>query len=139
MHHDESLAGIRVLVADDSNTIRRSADVFLRKAGCEVMFGEDGFDALSKIPGFKPDLVLVDIMMPKLDGYQVCAVIKRNPRFQETPVVMLTSKDNLFDRARARLLGADDYLTKPFTRETLLGAVSVHLRGVSAKLTGDHP
>ena len=106
----------------------------LRKAGCEVMFGEDGFDALSKIPGFKPDLIFVDIMMPKLDGYQVCAVVKQNPRFHKTPVVMLTSKDNLFDRARARLLGANDYLTKPFTRESLLGAVSVHVRGSATRV-----
>ena len=98
------------------------------------MFGEDGFDALSKIPGFKPDLIFVDIMMPKLDGYQVCAVVKQNPRFQDTPVVMLTSKDNLFDRARARLLGANDYLTKPFTRESLLGAVSVHVRGSATRV-----
>jgi len=134
MNHETSFAGIRVLIADDSNTIRRSADVFLRKAGCEVMFGEDGFDALSKIPGFKPDLIFVDIMMPKLDGYQVCAVVKQNPRFQDTPVVMLTSKDNLFDRARARLLGANDYLTKPFTRESLLGAVSVHVRGSATRV-----
>ncbi len=134
MNHEESLAGVRVLIADDSTTIRRSADVFLRKAGCEVMFGEDGFDALSKIPAFKPDLIFVDIMMPKLDGYHVCAVVKQNPRFQATPVVMLTSKDNLFDRARARLLGADAYLTKPFTRETLLSAVSGHLRGPSASV-----
>lgn len=134
MNHEASFAGVRVLIADDSNTIRRSADVFLRKAGCEVMFGEDGFDALSKIPGFKPDLIFVDIMMPKLDGYQVCAVVKQNPRFHNTPVVMLTSKDNLFDRARARLLGANDYLTKPFTRESLLGAVSVHVRGSAAQV-----
>ncbi|MGH8472138.1 MAG: response regulator, partial [Gammaproteobacteria bacterium] len=93
MNHEASFAGVRVLIADDSNTIRRSVDAFLRKAGCEVMFGEDGFDALSKIPGFKPDLIFVDIMMPKLDGYQVCAVVKQNPRFQDIPVVMLTSKD----------------------------------------------
>jgi len=104
------LSGVKVLVADDSNTIRRSADIFLRKAGCEVVYGEDGFDALAKIPEFKPDLIFVDVMMPKLDGYQVCAVVKQHPRFKATPVIMLTSKDNVFDRARAKLLGADEYL-----------------------------
>ena len=120
------LSGVKVLVADDSNTIRRSADIFLRKAGCEVVYGEDGFDALAKIPEFKPDLIFVDVMMPKLDGYQVCAVVKQHPRFKATPVIMLTSKDNVFDRARAKLLGADEYLTKPFTRDSLLNAVATY-------------
>ncbi|MGH8510683.1 MAG: response regulator [Gammaproteobacteria bacterium] len=126
MSTEEILSGIRVLVADDSNTIRRSADIFLRKAGCEVVYGEDGFDALAKIPDFKPDLIFVDVMMPKLDGYQVCAVVKQHPRFKATPVIMLTSKDNVFDRARAKLLGADEYLTKPFTRDSLLNAVATY-------------
>lgn len=120
------LSGVKVLVADDSNTIRRSAEIFLRKAGCEVVYGEDGFDALAKIPEFKPDLIFVDVMMPKLDGYQVCAVVKQHPRFKATPVIMLTSKDNVFDRARAKLLGADEYLTKPFTRDSLLNAVATY-------------
>ena len=126
MSTEKSLSGIKVLVADDSNTIRRSADIFLRKAGCEVVYGEDGFDALAKIPDFKPDLIFVDVMMPKLDGYQVCAVVKKHPRFKATPVIMLTSKDNVFDRARAKLLGADEYLTKPFTRDSLLNAVATY-------------
>ncbi|MGH8533251.1 MAG: response regulator [Gammaproteobacteria bacterium] len=126
MSTEKILSGVKVLVADDSNTIRRSADIFLRKAGCEVVYGEDGFDALAKIPDFKPDLVFVDVMMPKLDGYQVCAVVKQHPRFKATPVIMLTSKENVFDRARAKLLGADEYLTKPFTRESLLNAVATY-------------
>ncbi|MGH8470698.1 MAG: response regulator [Gammaproteobacteria bacterium] len=124
MSTEKILSGVKVLVADDSNTIRRSAELFLRKAGCEVVYGEDGFDALAKIPDFKPDLIFVDVMMPKLDGYQVCAVVKQHPRFKATPVIMLTSKDNVFDRARAKLLGADEYLTKPFTRDSLLNAVA---------------
>ncbi|MDQ3562792.1 MAG: response regulator [Pseudomonadota bacterium] len=126
MSTEKILSGIKVLVADDSNTIRRSADIFLRKAGCEVAYGEDGFDALAKIPDFKPDLIFVDVMMPKLDGYQVCAVVKQHPRFKATPVIMLTSKDNVFDRARAKLLGADEYMTKPFTRDSLLNAVATY-------------
>ena len=126
MSTEKNLSGVKVLVADDSNTIRRSADIFLRKAGCEVVYGEDGFDALAKIPEFKPDLIFVDVMMPKLDGYQVCAVVKQHPRFKATPVIMLTSKDNVFDRARAKLLGADEYLTKPFTRDSLLNAVAMY-------------
>jgi twitching motility two-component system response regulator PilG len=126
MSTEKILSGVKVLVADDSNTIRRSADLFLRKAGCEVVYGEDGFDALAKIPDFKPDLIFVDVMMPKLDGYQVCAVVKQHPRFKATPVIMLTSKDNVFDRARAKLLGADEYLTKPFTRDSLLNAVATY-------------
>ncbi len=126
MSTEKILCGVKVLVADDSNTIRRSAEIFLRKAGCEVVYGEDGFDALAKIPDFKPDLIFVDVMMPKLDGYQVCAVVKQHPRFKATPVIMLTSKDNVFDRARAKLLGADEYLTKPFTRDSLLNAVATY-------------
>lgn len=126
MSTEKILSGVKVLVADDSNTIRRSADIFLRKAGCEVVYGKDGFDALAKIPDFKPDLIFVDVMMPKLDGYQVCAVVKQHPRFKATPVIMLTSKDNVFDRARAKLLGADEYLTKPFTRDSLLNAVATY-------------
>lgn len=126
MSTEKILSGVKVLVADDSNTIRRSADIFLRKAGCEVVYGEDGFDALAKIPEFKPDLIFVDVMMPKLDGYQVCAVVKQHPRFKAIPVIMLTSKDNVFDRARAKLLGADEYLTKPFTRDSLLNAVATY-------------
>ena len=122
------------MVIDDSNTIRRSAEIFLLQAGCTVILAEDGFDALAKIADHQPDLVFVDIMMPRLDGYQTCALIKKNTKFQRTPVVMLSSKDGLFDRARGRMVGSDQYLTKPFTKESLLKAVAAHVnraRGVS--------
>ncbi|HYG32475.1 MAG TPA: twitching motility response regulator PilG [Methylophilaceae bacterium] len=114
------------MVIDDSNTIRRSAEIFLKQSGCEVILAEDGFDALSKISTQLPDIIFVDIMMPRLDGYQTCSLIKRNPRFSSTPVIMLSSKDGLFDRARGRMVGSDQYLTKPFTQESLLQAVRTH-------------
>ncbi|MCU0840277.1 MAG: response regulator [Thiobacillaceae bacterium] len=114
------------MVIDDSNTIRRSAEIFLLQAGCEVILAEDGFDALAKITDHHPDVVFVDIMMPRLDGYQTCALIKKNSRYRATPVIMLSSKDGLFDRARGRLVGSDEYLTKPFTKDTLLSAVRQH-------------
>jgi len=114
------LSGIKVMVIDDSNTIRRSAEIFLLQAGCTVILAEDGFDALAKIADHQPDLVFVDIMMPRLDGYQTCALIKKNSRFHAMPVIMLSSKDGLFDRARGRMVGSDQYLTKPFTKESLL-------------------
>ncbi|MEW5787022.1 MAG: response regulator [Pseudomonadota bacterium] len=114
------------MVIDDSNTIRRSAEIFLLKTGCEVILAEDGFDALAKIADHHPQVIFVDIMMPRLDGYQTCALIKKNPRLKETPVIMLSSKDGLFDRARGRLVGSDEYLTKPFTKDTLLEAVRRH-------------
>lgn len=117
---------LRILVVDDSATIRRSAETMLSKDGCEVFTAENGFEALSKITRHKPDLIFVDIMMPRLDGYQTCAIIKNNAEFRDTPVVMLTSKDGLFDMARGRVVGSDQYLTKPFTREELLGAVKQH-------------
>lgn len=120
------LTGVKVMVIDDSNTIRRSAEMFLTRAGCEVILAEDGFDALSKIADHQPHLIFVDIMMPRLDGYQTCALIKNNARFKSTPVVMLSSKDGLFDRARGRMVGSDQYLTKPFTQESLLDAVRTH-------------
>ncbi|MBK6334334.1 MAG: response regulator [Betaproteobacteria bacterium] len=127
-----SLSGVKVMVIDDSNTIRRSAEIFLLQAGCTVILAEDGFDALSKITDHQPDLVFVDIMMPRLDGYQTCALIKKNARFHTMPVVMLSSKDGLFDRARGRMVGSDQYLTKPFTKESLLKAVANHVaRGVA--------
>lgn len=116
----------RVLVVDDSATIRRSAESMLASDGCEVFTAENGFEALSKITRHRPDLIFVDIMMPRLDGYQTCAIIKNNADFRDTPVVMLTSKDGLFDMARGRVVGSDQYLTKPFTREELLGAVRQH-------------
>ncbi|MCK6392634.1 MAG: twitching motility response regulator PilG [Zoogloea sp.] len=114
------------MVIDDSNTIRRSAEIFLAQAGCQVVLAEDGFDALSKIADHAPDLIFVDIMMPRLDGYQTCALIKKNARLKSTPVIMLSSKDGLFDRARGRLAGSDEYLTKPFTKESLLRSVACH-------------
>jgi twitching motility two-component system response regulator PilG len=117
---------LRILVVDDSATIRRSAETMLSKEGCEVITAENGFEALSKITRHHPDLIFVDIMMPRLDGYQTCAIIKNNAEFRDTPVVMLTSKDGLFDMARGRVVGSDQYLTKPFTREELLGAVKQH-------------
>ncbi|WP_296564983.1 twitching motility response regulator PilG [Zoogloea sp.] len=121
-----NLSGIKVMVIDDSNTIRRSAEIFLAQAGCQVVLAEDGFDALSKIADHAPDLIFVDIMMPRLDGYQTCALIKKNARLKSTPVIMLSSKDGLFDRARGRLAGSDEYLTKPFTKESLLRSVACH-------------
>ena len=118
----------KVLVIDDSNTIRRSAEIFLKQGGFDVVLAEDGFDALAKVDDHHPDLVFCDILMPRLDGYQTCAIIKRNPRFSAVPVVMLSSKDGLFDKARGRMVGAQDYLTKPFTKDQLLEAVRKHRR-----------
>lgn len=115
--------GAKVLVIDDSNTIRRSAEIFLRQGGHEVLLAEDGFDALAKVNDHLPEIIFCDILMPRLDGYQTCAIIKRNPRFTHVPVIMLSSKDGLFDKARGRMVGAQDYLTKPFTKEQLLRAV----------------
>ncbi len=122
-----NLNGVKVMVIDDSNTIRRSAEIFLVQAGCQVVLAEDGFDALAKIADHHPDIVFCDIMMPRLDGYQTCALIKKNPRFGVTPVIMLSSKDGLFDRARGRMVGSDEYLTKPFTKDSLLKAVAAHV------------
>ena len=118
---------VRVLVIDDSNTIRRSAEIFLKQGGHEVMLAEDGFDALAKVNDYQPQLIFCDILMPRLDGYQTCAIIKRNARFADVPVIMLSSKDGLFDKARGRMVGSQDYLTKPFTKDQLLGAVRLHL------------
>lgn len=115
--------GHKVLVIDDSNTIRRSAEIFLKQGGHEVMLAEDGFDALSKVNDFKPDIIFCDILMPRLDGYQTCAIIKKNVNFSSVPVVMLSSKDGVFDKARGRMVGSQDYLTKPFTKDQLLQAV----------------
>ena len=120
------LRGAKVMVIDDSNTIRRSAEIFLVQAGCQVVLAEDGFDALAKIADHQPQVIFCDIMMPRLDGYQTCSLIKRNARFKGTPVIMLSSKDGLFDRARGRMVGSDEYLTKPFTKDSLLQAVALH-------------
>lgn len=123
MSDAKDLAGIKVMVIDDSNTIRRSAEIFLSQSGCEIILATDGFDAMAKIADSHPDVIFVDIMMPRLDGYQTCTLIKKNPGFQATPVIMLSSKDGLFDRARGRMVGSDEYLTKPFTKDSLLSAV----------------
>lgn len=110
----------KVLVIDDSSTIRRTAEIFLSQAGCEVMLAEDGFDALAKVGDLHPDVIFCDILMPRLDGYQTCSLIKKSPRFHAIPVIMLSSRDGVFDRSRGRLVGARDHLAKPFTREALL-------------------
>ncbi|MDH3647123.1 MAG: twitching motility response regulator PilG [Gammaproteobacteria bacterium] len=121
------LNGLKVLVIDDSKTIRRTAETLLSKEGCEVYTAVDGFDALSKVADHHPDIVFVDIMMPRLDGYQTCSLIKHNKLFKSTPVIMLSSKDGLFDRARGRIVGSEQYLTKPFTKDELLGAIQRHV------------
>ena len=118
-------SGFKVLVIDDSNTIRRSAEIFLKQGGHDVLLAEDGFDALSKINDYQPALIFCDILMPRRDGYQTCAIIKRNEKFADTPVVMLSSKDGVFDKARGRMVGSQDYLTKPFTKDQLLQAVQL--------------
>lgn len=123
MSASANLADVKVMVIDDSNTIRRSAEIFLGKAGATVILAEDGFDALAKIADHEPDVIFCDILMPRLDGYQTCAMIKKSPRFGDIPVVMLSSKDGLFDRARGRLVGSERYLTKPFTKDSLLQTV----------------
>jgi twitching motility two-component system response regulator PilG len=119
-------SSVKVLVIDDSNTIRRSAEIFLKQGGYQVLLAEDGFDALAKVNDHQPDLIFCDILMPRLDGYQTCAIIKRNAKFADVPVIMLSSKDGLFDKARGRMVGSQDYLTKPFTKDQLLQAVEQH-------------
>ena len=114
---------VRIMVIDDSSTIRRSAEIFLGQAGYQIVLAEDGFDALAKINDSHPDLIFCDILMPRLDGYQTCALIKKSARFRDTPVIMLSSKDGLFDRARGAMVGSDEYLTKPFTKDSLLKTV----------------
>ena len=122
-----SLNGLKVMVIDDSKTIRRTAETLLKKEGCDVVTAIDGFEALAKISDQQPNIIFVDIMMPRLDGYQTCALIKNNQMFKSTPVIMLSSKDGLFDKARGRIVGSEQYLTKPFTREELLGAIRRHV------------
>jgi len=124
---ESNFEGLKAMVIDDSKTIRRTAETLLKKVGCEVVTAVDGFDALAKITDHKPDIIFVDIMMPRLDGYQTCALIKNNKNFQNTPVIMLSSKDGLFDRAKGRIVGSDQYLTKPFSRDELLGAITEHV------------
>ena len=120
---EEELQGVKVLVIDDSKTIRRSAENLLSKEGYDVITATDGFDALAKIADSRPEIIFVDIMMPRLDGYQTCALIKNNSEFKTTPVVMLSSKDGLFDKAKGRIVGSDQYITKPFSKEELLGTI----------------
>jgi twitching motility two-component system response regulator PilG len=124
---ENSFQGLKAMVIDDSKTIRRTAETLLKKVGCEVVTAVDGFDALAKIADHKPNIIFVDIMMPRLDGYQTCALIKNNKDFRNTPVIMLSSKDGLFDRAKGRIVGSDQYLTKPFSRDELLGAITQHV------------
>ena len=120
---EEEFQGVKVLVIDDSKTIRRSAENLLTKEGCDVITAIDGFDALSKIADSRPEIIFVDVMMPRLDGYQTCALIKNNSEFKTTPVVMLSSKDGIFDKAKGRIVGSDQYITKPFSKEELLGTI----------------
>ncbi|MCU7905223.1 MAG: twitching motility response regulator PilG [Candidatus Thiodiazotropha sp. (ex Epidulcina cf. delphinae)] len=122
------ISGVKVMVIDDSKTIRRTAESLLRKAGCEVTTATDGFEALAMIADHHPEVIFVDIMMPRLDGYQTCALIKHNDVFKNIPVIMLSSKDGLFDRARGRIVGSEQYLTKPFTKDELLGAIRRYVR-----------
>jgi twitching motility two-component system response regulator PilG len=126
IHSGAELSGVRVMVIDDSSTVRRTAELFLRPSGCEVILADDGFDALAKITDHHPHVIFADIMMPRLDGYQTCSLIKQNKRFKSTPVIMLSSKDGVFDRARGRMVGSEHYLTKPFTKEALLLAVTAY-------------
>lgn len=128
---EAEFSGIKVMVIDDSKTIRRTAESILKKAGCDVITAEDGFEALAKITDHKPDIIFIDIMMPRLDGYQTCALVKRNHIFNETPVIMLSSKNGLFDRARGKVVGSEQYLTKPFSKEDLLEAIRTHASGAS--------
>jgi twitching motility two-component system response regulator PilG len=123
-----SFEGLKVMVIDDSKTIRRTAEMLLRKQGCEVITATDGFEALSMIAEHRPDLIFVDIMMPRLDGYQTCALIKNNRSFRDTPVIMLSSKDSIFDKARGRIVGSEQYLTKPFSKDDLLNAIKQHIK-----------
>lgn len=122
-----SLGNLKIMVIDDSKTIRRTAETLLAKVGCEVVTATDGFDALAKIADTRPDIIFVDIMMPRLDGYQTCALIKNNSEFKDTPVIMLSSKDGLFDKARGRIVGSDQYLTKPFSKTELLNSIEMHV------------
>jgi twitching motility two-component system response regulator PilG len=127
VENQTEFSGLKVMIIDDSKTIRRTAETLLTKAGCEVITAENGFEALPIINAQHPDILFIDIMMPRLDGYQTCSLVKSNAKFHNTPIIMLSSKDGLFDRAKGRVVGAEQYLTKPFTREDLLGAIRTHL------------
>lgn len=123
---DISFDGLKVMVIDDSKTIRRTAEMLLQRVGCEVQTAVDGFEALAKIADYHPDIIFIDVMMPRLDGYQTCAIVKNNPDFGDIPIIMLSSKDGLFDKARGRIVGADEYLTKPFSKDELYDALRQH-------------
>lgn len=124
---DQNLNHLKVMIIDDSKTIRRTAETLLQSEGCQVITALDGFDALAKIAQANPDIIFVDVMMPRLDGYQTCAIIKNNPQYQHIPVIMLSSKDGLFDQAKGKIVGSDQYLTKPFSKEELFDAISTHV------------
>lgn len=130
---NDGFAGLKVIVVDDSKTIRHSAESLLGNMGCEVVTAADGFEALAKVADTHPDIIFVDIMMPRLDGYQTCALIKHNPEYKETPVIMLSSKDGLFDRARGRVVGSEQYVTKPFSKDELLTAIRAHVGAAPAE------
>jgi twitching motility two-component system response regulator PilG len=130
MSSEPRFEGVKVVVIDDSKVIRRTAETLLKKAGCKVVTATDGFESLSKVMEHQPNIIFVDIMMPRLDGYQTCALIKNNQAFKNTPVVMLSSKDGLFERARGRIVGAEHYMTKPFTREELLNTIKAYVLDV---------
>ena len=138
MNESDVLPGVKVLLIDDSNTIRRSGEIFLKQAGCHVLLAEDGFDGLSKVIDYKPDVIFVDVMMPRLDGYQTCALIKNNQECKNIPVIMLTSKDSLFDRARGQLAGSDQYLIKPFSKKSLIEAVTMHTQNHQGERSYGH-
>jgi twitching motility two-component system response regulator PilG len=123
VNNANGLKDIKVMIIDDSNTVRKSAEIFLKSSGCEVLLAEDGFEAMSKIVDNQPNIIFIDIVMPRLDGYQACMLIKKNPIYQSIPVIMLSSKDGLFDKAKGKIVGSDDYLTKPFTAEGLLSTI----------------
>ena len=133
---EDMFDNLKVMIIDDSKTIRRTAETLLKKAGCTVVTATDGFDALAKIADTHPNIIFVDIMMPRLDGYQTCALIKNNSAFKSTPVIMLSSKDGLFDKAKGRIVGSDQYLTKPFSKEELLGAIREHVGGNASDAAG---
>lgn len=132
MSNETSFEGIKIVVIDDSKVIRRTAETLLKKAGCSVVTAKDGFESLSKVMKHQPNIIFVDIMMPRLDGYQTCALIKNNPAFKKIPIVMLSSKDGLFERARGRIVGAEHYMTKPFTREELLSTIKAYVLDAKA-------
>ncbi|HGG58728.1 MAG TPA: response regulator [Gammaproteobacteria bacterium] len=118
---------VKVMVIDDSKTIRKTAEALLSKQGYQVSTAVDGYDALAKIAEFEPDLIFIDILMPRLDGYQTCTLIKHNQKYKHTPVIMLSSKDGIFDKAKGRVVGSEQHLTKPFTRDDLLGAIEQYV------------